>query len=504
MLVGPGVPGPYVDQSADVTIAAGETAVVDFNLSRGGSISGAFVPPPGQPSVSELTNFGVGAYDRNGTLVHQGRIIPASDPATQWPAGYIEEGLAPGQYYIRFSDPVSFPSRFTPGGAGGHIQDHIVGLGPCITQDCDVRRGLPIEVGPLLAPVTGVDIPLVPGGSIELIDPAPFGSRGAYELYDQRGARVAANFRPENVPFGTSNLATFLGLPAGIYFLRTNDARDCRVCPAIAGRPIEVRAPGVAILTLPAMPASDPGRRISGTVRDAATMAPLSIITVRALAADGRIPEGVAITNMLGRFEFNSVAPGQYVIRTTNRRGYAERGDGVSVTIDAADVNVDVALDRAGYVMATAIDAEAVPVASIPITFFDSVRRPVGNPLTDPSGSADVQLPPGTYYARAEPVDGRVMHLYGAGACARGQCDVTSGTAVPFSLSISPRGTLRAVGPPTPRIWWSTANCAACRSARRSRATACPGSRAPPFTAATTSRPCEPTATDARPRHRSS
>jgi len=442
--------------SPAVTVISRGATVLDVSLTPAastlGSIAGSFIPPSGGDPFFSAGGSTISVYDINGVLVAN-RSQLSFIVGLSWPTSFVVDGLPPGQYFVRYNDPAGHFSGGHPGitSQGGDIVDYIYGFGMCEAADCDPRRGQPVPVtaGGI---TSGVAIPLTFGGAIlpqttapvDLLHPS---DPTHWELFDDRGVLVPGRFRFPDLTsgFGADG---FFGLPPGTYYVRPTDNDDfapsfgsCPDCPATAGLPIR----NSAAVPLGALPAS---HLISGTVRDASTHAPLSTITVESYDRSGHF-EGSTTTDLLGNYLF-SVRRSTYFLRTRNDKGYMDQRysatrcggceplDGTAVIAGSSDVTgIDFDLTPAGLVAVSTVDENGVQLAGQTVTFFDGSRQALDRDTTSDVGVANADLAPGTYYARSEPLDGRVMQLYAVGACPKGQCDVTTGTAIPVTLATS-------------------------------------------------------------------
>ena len=435
----------HVEVTSGGTVTGTDIALVPQTATVG-SISGAIVSSIQQAMAYSGQCARVAVYDAGGRFVKAGQFSGGGG-MQGWPTGYTVAQLLPGTYYVRFENPGC--SSFSVWGFwGGASPDQTFGSGPCVTVDCDVRRGTPIVVPPAGA-VTGIDFAVNAGTGIGVTQDT--------ELYDSRGVRVSTTriYRPAH-SFGFVGTTYYLGLPDGTYYARTPDGRlnggvVCADCPATAGKPIVLKGTAEA-----AQFADVPRYALSGTVRDANTSAPLSTITVELFNSAGALVAS-DMTDALGRYEFANVsatgvtgvlAPGRYFLRTRfNERGYADRQyqnlpcagceptAGTPVTITSADVSgVDLALPPGGRVTVQPLDSVGVPIGGQTVALFDAGGQKVARESATFSSTIAFQVPLGTYYARTEPVSGYVMTAHGsAAACARGACDPTIG--IPLSVN---------------------------------------------------------------------
>ena len=94
---------PLADQSFEATVGVDTTTVVNFSLTRGASISGDLIAPPGvtikygAAHGAAILTIGVLAFDSSGRFARAAEIILA-DPLSTAPARYVIRGLAAGRY----------------------------------------------------------------------------------------------------------------------------------------------------------------------------------------------------------------------------------------------------------------------------------------------------------------------------------------------------------------------------------------------------------------------
>jgi hypothetical protein len=378
------------------------------------------------------------AYDAHGRFVRSATLALTGNPlAYTDPIPYTIDGLPDGSYFLRYESQAGH-SVSVYGFFAGSLVEQIYGAGPCVTVDCDVRRGLPVSVvgGGVVA---NIDFDLHRGYGIGAV-------RTTDEVYDARGVRVHSR-RYESRLAGIYGFDQVTGLQPGTYYVRRpggllHAGIQCADCPATAGTPIVLGGATSGTASFP-----DGARSISGTVRASTGGAPLSTVTVTAYSKSGTA-EASAVTDMLGRYAITGLAPGRYFLKTSNDRGYVDKAypGTTCVTCDprsagAIDVTVgdamgkDLALDTAAVVEGSLGDSQGVAIEGAPVAFFDAAGVFTGRARAAKTGAYALQLPAATYYVRSEPAPGYAAQLFRNQPCPQGDCDPRSGTAVAASVS---------------------------------------------------------------------
>ena len=354
-------------------------------------------------------------------IVDGSTIASASTNAS---GAYTVSGLPPGALYYVIAQSVAagyiaavYPDATCPGSCGA----------------LDLAAGTPIQV-PAGGNVSGRNFALAPGGRISgTVSAAGGGAPIA-------GASVTAWAR-----VGTSALATFStvsdasgayripGLPPGTYFLATSNGAgfqdeiyDNVPCVGFC-QPTTAVSTGTAVPVVAGATASgrdfslETGGRITGIVTDATTSAPVQDVPVSAYVRVGAMTvlAGSAITNAVGEYAIQGLAPATYAVFTesgirTNEiydgilcplscsaTTAVESGAGVAVGHGTTTAGVNFALDPGGNISGTVTNAATgAPAAGVPV--IASVK--VGSTLltrettTDASGVyALVGLPSGSY-----------------------------------------------------------------------------------------------------------
>lgn len=286
-----------------VTVTAGSiTEGINFALSKGSHISGIVAGAGAASPVSSINIF-----DATGTLV---TVATSGDSGI-----YTTAALRPGTYYVGTKNSAGFV-------------DELYNDIACL--NCIPTLGTPISVA-IGSDVSGVNFVLNVGGRIsgaitDATNSAPI-QNVAVQIYNAAGALVA-----------TTNTDTFGryisagGLPTGTYFVRTANDRGftdklynnitCAGCGVTTGTPVFVTAGST---TSGINLALSPGGRISGTVTNAATSAPLKQVMVEIFNSSGALVTTGA-TDCSGNYVSQAGMPtGTYFARTTNSRKFIDK-----------------------------------------------------------------------------------------------------------------------------------------------------------------------------------
>jgi hypothetical protein len=394
----------------------GNTSGINFSLGAGGSVAGTVTV---QGSGTPIGNARVNIYDA------LGRFVAFGDTDA---AGHYQIGLLAGTYFAIAS-------------ADGYLKEQVV------------TRGTRIEV--FSGGTSNANFTLTPGGRISGVvrdvSGAPLANT-AVDVYSADGRTLITT----TLTNGSGQYITGDGLPAGSYLLRTRNSAG-RID---ASRTVAIPGPGtVAGIDF----ALAGGARISGTVRDASTNAPLAGVLVRLFDATGQQLNLIAETTATGEFVFPAaVLPGTYYAATTNQIGYIDEAFDNIVCVQArCDVkrttaivvgagvptitNVNFLLARGGSISGqvngigstiplTALPNETVEIYAENGLFIASAATNATGFYTVPTG-----LPAGKYFVKTANTAGFVDQVYNGKTCV--DCPVNVGDAVTV-----------AVGTTTPNI----------------------------------------------------
>ncbi|HJQ68390.1 MAG TPA: carboxypeptidase regulatory-like domain-containing protein [Blastocatellia bacterium] len=461
-----------VTSGTPITVTAGSTtSSINFALAPGGRISGTVTDAT---TSAPIANVNVQVFNSSGASV-TGVNTNASGIYT------IQTGLPAGNYFLRTNNSLGYINE---------LYDNI----NCATG-CTVTTGTPVAVT-AGATTTGINFALVQGGVIsgtvtDSTTSAPIANVNV-QIFNSSGGGIGS------VNSDGSGNYSFGGLTSGTYFARTNNSLGyinevynnitCVVnCDVTAGTPITVTA---GTTTSGINFALAPGGRISGTVTDSATSAPLSGISVQVFDSAGFLVNSVN-TDGSGNYLINiGLVPGNYFARTNNQVGYINElynnitcapcnvisGTPISVTAGATTSGINFALAQGGRISGTVTDAAtSAPIANMQIQIRNTSGAVVVNAGTNGSGSYTTGpgLPPGTYYARTNSQQGYINEIYNNTDCMT--CNQTSGTPIAvtagattpginFSLTLGGRisGTVTdaVTGDPLPDIFVEVYNAA--------------------------------------------
>ncbi len=452
--------GPYVDEwlgnvcvgcsgaPQALTVGVGTNIIgIDFSLATGGAIEG-FISCPNSVFVR---GPGISAFSASGELV---RVLETFCPTPPAPALYRLEGLSPGLYYLLARDPPVSAFGIRPW--GGSLIDKLYGDVVCNTVDCDVRRGVPVTVTPG-ATTGGIDFVLLRGAESTTILSSVFPLR----MFDSRGVELVGVVRANVVPPPLT--WQVVGLPPGTYYAKYGNTLNggivCVDCPPTSGTPIVIR-PGDATFTMSFGP--PPGRRtVLGNVSDDGPQ-PLSTIGIE-LVTDTGVLVGNTVSDQFGNYEFADVLSGTYFLRTRNDRGYADEvyqdiacagcdpRQGTPVVVANLDVpNINFTLAPGGVIAGATRDPAQNALANVPVSILTPAGALVGRAVSLPSGTFRVNVPQGTYRARAEATTSHGAELFSEMPCTSASCDVTAGTPIAVTT-----------GNVTPNVNFTLASCSA-------------------------------------------
>jgi hypothetical protein len=457
-------PGNYVNEWFDnicvgcagtiaaVNVTSGATTSgINFALTTGGAITGTITCDLPNPNTW-LRTPNIYVYDSAGTLVRSHEVESSCSLLTTTTLPYTIQGLRTGQYFLVARDPIAAPLRIAP--HGGLFIDILYGGAPCVTVDCDPRRAVPVNVT-TGATTAGINFLMTLGSS----STAVFTDVLSLRLFDARGVEL------QNVLKGLGGVLAaveLVGVPPGTYYAtwsgRLHGRGLCPGCPPTSGRPIVVGSPQLMTLDF----GTDPGVRLSGTVRNEAGNVPLSTISVELFGSDGRLIKR-ALTAVEGSYEFLGVGAGTYYLRTQNDRGfvdeiYANSGCatcdvrlGTPVVVAATDVaNIDFAIAQGGVGSGTVADTAGTIVRDVPVSFFTASGALAGRATTGADGRYRINLAAGSYRARAEATTGHGAEIYQEQPCTSASCEVVAGAPIAFGI-----------GSETPNLNFSVPACGA-------------------------------------------
>ena len=430
---------------APVVVGAGSVVTgIDFSLEPGGTVSGSVTCrfPPFEPA-SALT---IQVFSNTGKRV---RTLRPGDQC----GDYVIGGIPTGQYYLLARDVSVIGAGVQP--TSGILVDELYGGAVCITKDCDVRRGVPVQV--IAGSTTArIDFSLVSGAVSDA-----FTTAQRLSIFDERGVELESVIR-NGIPFVFQQ--QIAGIPPGIYYAKYGDVLHggivCHDCPPTSGRPIIVR-PGDATIG-PLDFVATAVRHVRGSVTDAAGGAPLSTITVELVSGAGQVV-AKATTDMAGRYSVGPIQPGSYYARTWNDRGYVDKtyanqscatcdprlGTLVVVGDSADTINIDFTLAVGGIASGSVTTTSGLPLPAVPISLFDGGGTLVARTQSSAAGRFRVTLPAGTYRARAETTKTHGGELYSEIACTSVSCGPASGTPIPVAAGTTTSGinfTLQSCG----------------------------------------------------------
>jgi hypothetical protein len=210
-----------------------------------------------------------------------------------------------------------------------------------------------------------------------------------------------------------------------------------------------------------------PGGRISGTVIDAATSAPIANVFVQ--IRRGTDGQGVSNTFTDGSGNYVSgpgLPTGTYYAVTLNSLGYVDEfydniicfgcsfnaGTPISVTVGATTPGINFALDLGGRISGRLTDAgTGEPIANGIVNIYNSTGSFISSVSADSSGNYMTfsGVPAGSCFVRTFVIgQGYVNELYDNIPCPVFQCDVTTGTPIPVTAgATTPNIDFALIGP---------------------------------------------------------
>jgi 5-hydroxyisourate hydrolase-like protein (transthyretin family) len=409
--------------------AGGTTSGVDFALVRGGRISGTV-----RDAASGLPLAGVGVF-----------IFPPSGgyvayDYTDAAGAYTVTGLPPGTWYARSWD-------------WGDYVDELYDDISCPSWSCGLSGAAPIAVT-AGATTTAIDFALARGGGIAgTVTDASTGlplSGVRVMAYSSGGSYITDGYT------GASGAYSISGLPTAAYYTRTSNSLGyvdevyedvpCAggSCTVTSGTLVSV----IAGSTTTASFGLTPGGRISGTVTDASTGAPLANVWVHIYSSGGSYV-AFTTTNGSGVYTTQGLPAATYRARTSNSIGYVEAlyddlpcpggvcsvtsGTPITVTVGATTSGVDFALAPGGRISGTVRDAATgLPLAGVYVDVYSAGGSYLTYGYTDGAGAytTAAALASGTYHAVTWSSLGYVDELYDDVSCPGSGCSVTGGAPI--------------------------------------------------------------------------
>ncbi len=429
-------------QSTPIHVAANATtANINFALmptSAVGSISGTV--------TDTSTGLPVNALNIQVFLVTGAFVASANTNAS---GVYTVAGLPVTSYYVRTN-------------GGGALINQLHNGVVCI--NCTVTTS-----GGTLVPVTNggvttINFALSPGGRISGTVTNAVGGAALQNI-------AVALFSATGVGMGSyttnaSGVYTTRGLPDGTYFLRTSNTQgfvdklfDNKFCPGpgcavTTGTPVVVAGTGTVggrdfSLVL--------GGRISGTVTNAVTGAPIPFVVSVQVFTEAGVSLGSVSTDASGNYLTFGLPAGRFYLRTANSLGLLDElfdnlpcvgncsvtaGTPVDVTVGATASGRNFALSQGGNISGTVRDAGTTALlAQVRVTAHLADGTTVKSAATNANGEyVVVGLPAGTYHIRTSNVGIYYLdELYNELPCSP-TCTVSAGEPIVVSAGATEGG----------------------------------------------------------------
>jgi len=440
--------------STPLTLMGG-TATVNVSLDPAASISGT------------VTAVGTGAEIAGVQVVlwvaaPGGGVIGAGSSYTGAGGVYTIAGLPPGSYWLSTNAPAPFVDEWY-----GDQQC----LGPC--GQGPEPGGVPVTVG-VGQPATGRDFALAVGG--RLTGKVTRASSGAPAASVAVRVYAAAANRFLNVGTAVTDAAgdyQLGGLADGRYQLATDNTLglidevfDDLPCTAtcgevFSGTDVVVTGAGTAVADFRLAD----GGTIAGTVRDAATSAPIGgvLVTAYSLEGDRVLAAATVATDGAGAYAIGGLANNAYVLATSNSAGYIDEvhdnracvgdcgdeavaGDPIQVTAGATNGGRDFALTTGGAISGVVTEAGGAPLQGVGVVAVARIGGRLQSELagTDSNGAYTISgLVAGTYRLYTSDFRGFVNEIFGDLACFAA-CDplvaVSQGTPVVVATGATTAG----------------------------------------------------------------
>jgi len=398
------------------------------------AISGTVTDAGTGLAIAGLT---VSAYNTAGALL--------TSSTTDALGGYfLSTGIVPGTYFLRTTNGLGYVNE---------LYDNI----PCVT--CTVTAGTPVVVAGSI--LTDINFALGTGGRVSgQVTDAVTGaglSGVTVAFYNPAGTLLT------NTTTDATGSYTITGLPTGSYRARTSNSIGyadevfndfpCAPCNLVTGTPINVTAP---LTTTGVSFALGRGGRISGTVKDASTSAPLSGVLLQIYTAANALVAG-ATTDATGAFTTTIALPGgTYFARTSSGGGYlnelyserpcppitclATEGTPITVTPGVTTTGIHFTLTLGGRFSGLVRSAATGAPLAVAVEVYDAAGTFVTT-TTAAAGDGRYTTPPllpGIYFARTRNALGFVDEAYDNQACV--PCRAVDGTAITVTAGATANG----------------------------------------------------------------
>ena len=408
-----------------------------------------------QTITGTVTDAGTGApLDGVSVYVYDATGKSMGSVTTNASGVYTKTGLATGTHYVRTSNTLGY-------------LDEVYNNIPCPSGNCTATSGTGVSVT-AGATTSGINFALVAGGRIsgtvtDVVTGAPLAGVYVY-VYSATGSSVGSSVTNTSGVYTTST-----GLPTGTYYPRTYNSagyidEQFNNLPCPGSSCSVTSGTGVSVTVGATTSAIDfglaPGGRISGTVTDAGTGAPLAGVYVSVYNASGNSVGSSVTTNASGVYTTSTgLLSGTYYVRTSNSLGYVDElydnipcpsgsctvtsGAGVSVTAGVTTGGINFGLAVGGHISGTVTHAgTGAPLAVVYVSVYNASGNSLNSVYTNSSGeSHDHPLPSrqGADYVRTSNTEGYLDELYNNIPCPY-SCSVTTGTGVSVTAGATTSG----------------------------------------------------------------
>jgi hypothetical protein len=430
-----------------VTVGA-TTSGINFALLPGGSITGT-VTDAG--TAAPLANVTVEIASSAGAFV--------VGAATNASGVYTVGGLPAGSYFAR-----TFVST-----AQNYLDEAYNNI-PCALGACVITTATPIAVS-VGATTSGINFALQPGGTItgtvtDAGTAAPL-SNVTVQVYTSTGVFA------KGISTDGSGVYTLRGLPAGSYFARTFASSVNYLDKAYNNVPCALSSCNITTTTPIAVSvgattsaidfALSPGGRITGTVTDAGTAAPLANVTVEIATSTGTFVAGTS-TNASGVYTVGGLPTGSYFARTfvSSAINYVDQAYNnipcvgctittatpIAVTVGGTTSGINFALSAGGSITGTVTDADTgAALTGATVFAFTSAGVNVKSVASIGGAYTLAGLAAGTYFVASTDGGAYVPQLFNGINCPHGDCQVTTGTPIAVTVGATHSGINLALRP---------------------------------------------------------